>query len=160
MEALLPHWMKTTARLVGVDLDLHYNRGWPQGFTLAEAFVAASERDRHRGITHSGPHRADVIVKAEGRVAREVLSRGQQKMAAVGLVLSQLKLLQAANQIVPTLLLDDPAAELDGKRLERFREQVLELECQLLVTALSASATPLGTPDRAFHVEQGAVQLV
>ena len=160
MEALLPHWTKTISRLMDLELDLHYSRGWPQGLSLLEAFAAAGERDRQRGITHSGPHRADVIIKARGRVAKEILSRGQQKMAAVGLVLAQLQLLQAKNQVVTTLLLDDPAAELDGERLERFREQVFELRCQLLVTALNASFTPLGKPDRAFHVEQGTVQLV
>ena len=160
MEALLPHWTTTIARLLNLEIDLHYHRGWPQGLTLAEAFVAAADRDRQRGITHSGPHRADVIVKTQGRAAKEVLSRGQQKMAAVALVLSQLQLLQVTNQVVATLLLDDPAAELDGERLGRFREQVMELKCQLLVTALSASGTPLGRPDRAFHVEQGTVQLV
>lgn len=157
IEALLPHWTRTLSRLIGIELELQYNKGWPQGLTLIEALTAADERDRQRGITHSGPHRADVVIKARGRVAREVLSRGQQKLAAVGLVLSQLQLLQATNQVVATLLLDDPAAELDGERLERFREQVLELKCQLLVTALNESVTPLGAPDRAFHVEQGRV---
>lgn len=81
-------------------------------------------------------------------------------MAAVAMVLSQLQLLQATNQVIATLLLDDPAAELDARRLGSFREQVLELKCQLLVTSLDASGAPLGRPDRAFHVEQGTVQLV
>jgi DNA replication and repair protein RecF len=160
MDALLPHWAQTAARLMNLEIELHYNRGWPQGLSLLEAFAAASDRDRQRGITHSGPHRADVAIKVRGRAAKEVLSRGQQKMAAVGLVLSQLRLLRATNQVVATLLLDDPAAELDKERLERFREQVLDLGCQLLVTALGTSSTPLGQPDRAFHVEQGTVQLV
>lgn len=160
LDQLHPHWIQTISALTDLQMELHYSRGWAQGISLAEALKAAHGRDRQRGTTHAGPHRADVFLRSQGKLARDVLSRGQQKMAAIALVLSQLSLLKQVAGLTPTLLLDDPAAELDRVRLKRFTTQVSELNCQLIVTALSSDLDPLGTPDRAFHVEQGEVQLV
>jgi DNA replication and repair protein RecF len=111
-------------------------------------------------VSHAGPHRADVQVRIDGRAAREILSRGQQKLVATTMVLAQLKMLRERTTIVPTLLLDDPAAELDTQKLERFVEQVKSLQCQLVLTSLSAAELPFGPPDRVFHVEQGRVEPV
>jgi recombinational DNA repair ATPase RecF len=58
----------------------------------------------------------------------------------------------------PTLLLDDPAAELDPERLSRFIDQVESLRCQLVLTSLTPEGQPFGPPDRVFHVEQGRVR--
>jgi recombinational DNA repair ATPase RecF len=58
----------------------------------------------------------------------------------------------------PTLLLDDPAAELDRPHTERLLTAVAALGGQLVVTALHAEDTPLGTPDRVFHVEHNEVK--
>jgi recombinational DNA repair ATPase RecF len=58
------------------------------------------------------------------------------------------------------LLLDDPAAELDAERLGRLVDLVGELQCQLIITSLDPDLSVFGTPERVFHVEQGAVQQV
>lgn len=160
LEALQPYWQRAISNLTGLEVELHYSRGWVQGLSLAEAFRTSHARDRQRGITHAGPQRADIVVRINGKPARDVFSRGQQKMAAIAMTLAQLRLLKEVAAVKPTLLLDDPAAELDRIRLERFTEQIIELDCQLVVTALSSDLDPLGTPDRSFHVEQGEVQLV
>src|SRR2546430_11377306 len=115
---------------------------------MVEALTACRERDADRGLTHAGPRRADVAVRLDGRPAREVLSRGQQKLVAAAMTVAQLRLLQEVTRTTPTLLLDDPAAELDGERLQRFIEQVLRLRCQLVVTSLHAESRLFGTPDR------------
>jgi len=101
-----------------------------------------------------------VALRLHGRPAREVLSRGQQKLVAVAMTISQLRLLRDLTGTVPTLLLDDPAAELDGERLERFIEQVARLRCQLVVTSLHAESRLFGTPERTFRMEDGRVQSV
>jgi DNA replication and repair protein RecF len=118
---------------------------------------ASRERDVARGLTHAGPHRADVLIRVGGKPAREVLSRGQQKLMAVALMLAQLRLLKAASGTIPTLLLDDPAAELDSEHLGHFVRQIAPLGCQLIITALQPETEPFGAPDRVFHVEQGRV---
>jgi DNA replication and repair protein RecF len=160
IDRLRPYWAQAIASLVGGEIELGYARGWPQDLSLSEALAAARDRDAARGITHSGPHRADVIVRTEGKPARDVLSRGQQKLVAIAMTLSQLHLIRDATGTTPTLLLDDPAAELDRERLERFTEQITQLRTQLIVTALSADLDPLGAPNRTFHVEQGRVEPV
>ena len=160
MEQLQPYWKDAIQALCGLDVELHYHRGWPQDLTLAQALEAARERDRTRGITHPGPHRADIVLRSGTRLAREVLSRGQQKLVAIAMILSQIAMLQQVVGTHPTLLLDDPAAELDQAHLGRFIERVVALRCQLVMTALHADFELFGKPDRVFHVEQGEVRPV
>ncbi len=157
---LQPYWLDAVAALSGLEVDLHYLRGWGQDQTLLEALTASRARDEARHVTHAGPHRADIAVRIHGRPAREVLSRGQQKLVAVAMTVAQLRLLQDLTQTTPTLLLDDPAAELDGERLQRFIAQVASLRCQLVVTSLHPESRLFGTPERTFHVVQGRVQPV
>jgi DNA replication and repair protein RecF len=157
---LQPYWREAVMALSGLEVELHYLRGWSHGHTLLEALAASRTRDEARSLTHAGPHRADVAVRLHGRPAREVLSRGQQKLVAAAMTVAQLRLLQEATQTTPTLLLDDPAAELDGERLQRFIEQVMSLRCQLVVTSLHAESRLFGTPERTFRVEHGRVQPV
>jgi DNA replication and repair protein RecF len=87
-----------------------------------------------------------------------VLSRGQQKLVAVAMTVAQLRLLQDATQMSPTLLLDDPAAELDGERLQRFIDEVVSLRCQLVVTSLYAESRLFGAPESTFRMDAGRVQ--
>jgi DNA replication and repair protein RecF len=157
LERLRSPWQQTVVALSGLNLDLVYFQGWARDTPLAQALQLSRERDLARGSTHAGPHRADVLLKLNGKLARDTLSRGQQKLAAVAMILAQLRLLAPILSEPPTLLLDDPAAELDPERLGRFIEQVEPLRCQLVLTALSPGHQPFGQPDRMFHVEQGRV---
>jgi DNA replication and repair protein RecF len=158
LDSLQGRWGSTVSALCGLDVDLHYTRGWSQDSSLLDALKESRPRDQARGLTHPGPHRGDVLLRVKGRVARDVLSRGQQKLVAIAMVLAQLYLLQEATQTTPLLLLDDPGAELDGEHLLKFIERVRELQCQLVLTALSPHFAAFGTPDRMFHVEQGSVR--
>jgi DNA replication and repair protein RecF len=160
LEQLKPHWQDAVSQLAGLDVDLHYLRGWSQEVALSESLAGGRARDEARRVTHSGPHRADVAIRMNGRLAREVLSRGQQKLVAVAMTLAQLSLMQASTELTPTLLLDDPAAELDRDHLERFIALVRRLRCQLVVTALTTGSQPFGAPERLFHVERGMVRPV
>jgi DNA replication and repair protein RecF len=160
VEALLPYWRESVVGLSDLEPEMHYFRGWAQGTSLAEALAASKVRDEAKRLTHPGPHRADIVVRLNGRAAREVLSRGQQKLVAVAMTLAQLHLVQVATQTTPTLLLDDPAAELDGNHLRRFIERVMRLRSQLVLTSLHPESPLFGKPDRVFHVEQGRVQPV
>ena len=113
LATLAPYWQSTLAALATVSASLRYKPGWNQESSFEEALAASFARDRAQGVSHVGPHRADVQIRIEGRPAREVASRGQQKLLAIAMVLAQLKLLRDRTDLVSTLLLDDPAAELD-----------------------------------------------
>jgi DNA replication and repair protein RecF len=133
-------------------------RGWAADRELAEVMAANLERDRERGTTQSGPHRADIVLRIGGKPARETLSRGQQKLVAASMVLALLQRLRSSQLTPPTLLLDDPAAELDHERLGHLVDLVKELDCQIVMTSLEPEPRLFGLPERVFHVEQGRVQ--
>lgn len=146
-------------RLLGTRLELALNRGWSAERSLGEATEASWERDVERGLTHAGPHRADIAVRFEGLLARERVSRGQQKLAAAAMLLGQLKYDAEQGSSVAALLVDDPAAELDSNNFEKLLTEIVQLPAQLFVTALDASneAMALLPEGRRFHVEHGSV---
>ena len=55
-----------------------YARGWPADQELEAALKSGHARDREAGRTHHGPHRADLKIRIEQRLARGRVSRGQQ----------------------------------------------------------------------------------
>ena len=155
--ALLPYWQSIAGDLLGFEPTLSFAAGWDRSHALADVLAAGLGRDRERRTTMQGPHRADIGLRVQGKLAREVLSRGQQKLAAVALSLCQLEYLKQEFALSPTLLLDDPSAELDQQRLSRFIARVQGLQTQLVVTALDRDQRLFGTPEHVFHVEQGRV---
>jgi DNA replication and repair protein RecF len=157
VEQMQPYWREVIAGLECPAGELQYFRGWGAQLSLTEALEASWARDQMRGLTQVGPHRADVVIRVGGKLAREVLSRGQQKLMAVALTLAQLRLLKAVSETTPTLLLDDPAAELDSEHLGHFVREIALLGCQLVITSLQPETAAFGAPDRMFHVEQGRV---
>jgi DNA replication and repair protein RecF len=160
LERLQPYWSDTVRALAEGDVELKYSPGWPRGTTLAEALRSSRSRDLARGVTQCGPHRCDVHVRIDGVAARQVVSRGQQKLIAAAMILAQLRMLRKEFAAAPTLLLDDPAAELDAAHLSAFIEQVMRLGCQLVLASLSSDRSIFGSTDRMFHVEQGRVRPV
>ena len=157
LERLEPYLQRLFAAFSGLGIQVAFYSGWSQERSFAESLAASLDRDRERGVTHSGPHRADVVLRTKGRTARETLSRGQQKLAGVAMIVSQLQLLHAVLGLQATLLLDDPAAELDSKNLGRLFEELASLQCQMIATSLSPETALFQAPKATFHVEQGRV---
>lgn len=143
--------------LLDLDVTVHHQSGWPADLHLREAVDRSWDRDRRYGLTHAGPHRADVTVQVEGQAARDRVSRGQQKLLASAMTLAQLSLQESVTPGRTALLLDDPAAELDAERLERLLAWVHTLPVQLFVTSLRADLPELGVPGAMFHVEHGVL---
>jgi len=154
---LLPGLLKTFERFGGLDVTATFATGWAADTSLAESLILHADRDRARGSTTSGPHRADVLLRRQQRVARETLSRGQQKLTAVAMIVSQLQLLQIELNVRSVLLLDDPAAELDVNNLHRLFEELASLRCQMIATSLTPETALFQAPKATFHVEQGRV---
>lgn len=159
-ETLVPHLRASCERLLDEPASLRYWRGWPDGVPLEEALALARHRDRRRRASTVGPHRADLVIERLDGPARVTVSRGQQKLMAAALVLGQLERHARTQGLATTLLLDDPAAELDNVRLARLVEEVRRLPTQLVMTSLTSGGDLLGTPGRTFHVERGVVRPV
>lgn len=146
--------------LLGSDTRFEYRQGWKDGTTLAEALESDLDRDVQLGSTQHGPHRADLRLIYDERQARKLVSRGQQKLLACGMVLAAAETAQAALERPLLLLLDDPAAELDDESLARLIGRVHNLGCQVIATSLQAETAIIGVPDALFHVEQGVLRRV
>jgi DNA replication and repair protein RecF len=156
-ERLLPGLIETFQRFGDLEVTANLATGWSADISLADSLAAHIVRDRGRGTTTSGPHRADVHLRRQHRAARESLSRGQQKLTAIAMVVSQLQMLRAERGLRATLLLDDPAAELDEKNLRRLFDELTSLQCQMIATSLTPETALFQAPKATFHVEQGRV---
>jgi DNA replication and repair protein RecF len=150
---------KVGLRLLDLRIDLGLSRGWSADRSLGEALDLSLARDVERGLTHAGPHRADLSVRVDGHAARDRVSRGQQKLVAAAMLLGQLQCDAEQGSGVAALLVDDPAAELDAQSFERLLSEVLGLPSQLFITALDPgnSALVCLPGGHRFHVEHGAV---
>jgi len=98
------------------------------------------------------------VLRLDERRVQDEASRGQQKLTAAALILSQVAVESAERPQRSVLLVDDPAAELDAGSLERLLAAIAELPAQLVFTALTAEHL---APDRGFptfHVERGEVR--
>jgi DNA replication and repair protein RecF len=158
LERLEPFVADFGQRLLDRPLVLDYRRGWSAEEPLDAALTAAENRDRQNGSTEQGPHRGEIVLRLDGRRVQDEASRGQQKLTAAALILAQVALESAERPARSVLVVDDPAAELDARSLERLLASLGDLPAQLLFTALTPEhlAPPTGYP--VFHVERGDVR--
>ncbi|MDH3872195.1 MAG: DNA replication/repair protein RecF [Gammaproteobacteria bacterium] len=163
LEDLSGHVARELAVLLpGKTFLIRYQPGWAKGLTLAEALEKSLERDRVRGYTQVGPHRADFALLLDDRPAQADYSRGQQKTLLVGFLLGQAKLQHALEGPRGVFLLDDLASELDTEHQGRVLSGLAELETQVFVTAIDSRALDLATwpAHKRFHVEHGDIREV
>lgn len=107
---------------------------------LLKKLAAQADLDRMRGFTGAGPHREDLQVLFNGRLAQETASRGEVRTAVLVLKIIELQLIELARDVRPLLLLDDVFSELDGKRrhaltnyLARYQTFITTTDADLVV---------------------------
>jgi len=157
-ERLAPEAQRIARRLLGMELGLSYRSGWPRELTFPAALDQSWARDRTLGSTHVGPQRADLSIRLDGLPVKGRISRGQQKLLAASLLMAQIRLFSRQSLSRPTLLLDDPAAELDGDRLISLIREIREDAVQLIVTSLSSEFSALGAPGRRYFADGGRMR--
>ncbi len=143
--------------LGGPDISLEYRSGWPESMGLSQALQSALDRDLNSGTTQFGPHRAEMLIKVDGKAAQEWVSSGQEKVLAGSLLLAQAALYRILTGRSCTLLLDDLAAELDPQHLTRFLECIDETRAQTHITAIAASPLIKARASKLFHVKRGKI---
>jgi DNA replication and repair protein RecF len=87
---------------------------------LSDALAAKRPADLTRGLTHVGPHRDDLVISLDGRDLRVFGSAGQQRTAAIAMRMLEAATFRERTGRAPLFLLDDPFAELDGRRASRI----------------------------------------
>jgi len=160
--AMLAPVVDAVARnLLGMELALSYRPGWARELSFTEALERSRRQDVDMGVTQVGPQRAELAIRLGGFPARDRVSRGQQKLLAAVLLIAQIKLFPEDSATHPTLLLDDPAAELDSERLAALIHEVRAQSLQLVVTTLHGDVAELsafGSPGRRFRLSGGEIR--
>ena len=159
LQPVIDHLLGETDNLPPVEIQL--SQGWSKSKSLEEALRDNLDADRARGFTQFGPHRADLAISCHGVKAKEVVSRGQQKLITAIMKLAQLELLNEQEQgACGVLLVDDLPAELD----QQFRAVLVDMICaqksQVFITATDAQmlfGDSPSHPAQMFHVKQGII---
>ena len=142
-------------------VQLHYRQGWDQACTFEEALNNGWEADYRRGLTHQGPHKAELSIRSDQRDLKDYVSRGQQKIISTLLVLAQIQLFSAVGQQQEhlVLLIDDLPSELDHQFAEYFLKKIQATQSQLFVTTTDHLLLNMTSQQNKtlFHVEHGVV---
>ena len=149
-----------TAFFPGQDIRVEYKRGWKENESLLEYLRQNYDRDKKRGMTQAGPHRADIQISVDGKSAQTGISRGQQKTLVALLKLAQVKQFTATDIRHCILLYDDLAAELDDEHRCQILSVLEQMPIQLFLTAIEPQQidTSHWEDRKMFHVEQGIVE--
>lgn len=140
--------------------DLRYYSGWSADVSYAELLDANYVRDIGRGHTTAGPHRADIRITMNNIPAKDVLSRGQQKLFVNLMRLIQGKLLQKLRKKPCIYLIDDLTAELDRNHQRKLIKSLGDLDAQVFITTISPDDFVGFIPEAdcsMFHVEHGII---
>ena len=139
---------------------LNYRKGWA-GESLCEAIRVSSQSDRERGLTGPGPHKADLRLSIDGSLAKERLSRGEQKAMTAAMIMAQARLICDSGER-PLLLLDDLTSELDEEHLQNVLSAALQMDVQIWITGtkMIKAVEACGAEYAVFHVEHGSVSRV
>lgn len=160
LESRFEHWARRLVPELGAAQQT-YLPGWRrEELALADALLVNRDRDRQLGHTTAGPHRADLVLGFAARPAREPLSRGQSKLAALALLLAQAEDFRARRGEWPLILLDDLASELDRGHRQSLLGALVESGAQIFVSGTELDALELEPrwPKAVFHVEHGAIR--
>lgn len=160
LEALIPCLEAMIARLLDFSgIKIQYQPGWDVSHDYAAVLANAVERDFQLGYTHYGPQKADLRIVIQGVPAKDILSRGQQKLFVCAMIMARGTLLERGNKR-PVYLVDDLPSELDSSSRSKLLSLLAEQDAQVFVTAVdSHSLGPVITahPVKMFHVEHGNV---
>lgn len=74
------------------------------------------DKDTLRGFTSYGPHRDDLQILIDNKLASEVASRGETRTIILVLKMIETQMIENTRQQKPILLFDDVFSELDGAR--------------------------------------------
>jgi len=140
-------------------VELGYRSGWSTDFSLAELLVKNLEYHRRMKTTTDGPHRAEMVILTKDAPAKQILSRGEQKVLVYLLHLAQLDLLQEKSNRQAVVLCDDLTSELDTEHSQQLVQQLVDLNGQIFVTGVDLSVLKSQKHKR-FHMINGDAEKV
>ena len=140
-------------------LSLKYKSGWSKETTFEESIKSSIERDFQLGYTRSGAHAADWSFKIDEYEAKDIFSRGQQKLFFLALCMAQIKSSEDINKPKSILLIDDLSSELDELHLNIILRQLATMPVQIFISSTDELIITLLKKIEInyalFHVKQG-----
>ena len=140
-------------------VTIDYKRGWPIDKELSDLLDNNLHKERLKGYTYYGAHRAEVLIKVNGQSAQTCISRGQQKTLVALMRLAQAMQFSQVTDKSCVLLYDDLAAELDSCHIRMILSVLSNMDVQLFLTAIDRKQLDLSdwTDGKLFHVEHGVI---
>lgn len=146
------------------DASVEFDQGWDKTLPLADKLRLNIDADLRTGHTQAGPHRADLDFSCKNKSAKEMLSRGQQKMLVAAFRLAQLSYHNSLYPDNPGIVLaDDLFSELDEDSGRKVFSMLTSMGAQVFITHLtqqlpySLDSILINNDVRMFHVEQGMI---
>jgi len=143
-------------------IELEFTSGFPNDIkldtdSLRTYYKNKKEYDIKSNRTTGGIHRADLRVLMNSKPASQSASRGQLKLIAIALLLSQNETIMNSDKEKGVLLIDDLASELDKKNRKILLDYLSTLDKQLIITSTS-EITSINIPGKVFHVKHGEIK--
>ena len=123
---------------------------------LMRALHDALPDDIKRGHSRIGPHRDELHLAVNGLDARVYASQGQQRALALALKLSEITLIEEAQNELPVVLLDDVFSELDTNRCRALLDYAERCQC-IITCANSASVEMFSDNANVFYCSYGTL---
>lgn len=145
----------------GSRISLDYRPGWQGEGNYRDYLLQSLQKDKEKGFTQGGPHRADIRIRLDTKPVQSAISRGQQKKLVAMLKLAQMDVFSRHSDKTCILLYDDLPAELDSENRNKLLRLLAELPVQVFVSAIEAEQLDLSGWDdlKMFHVEHGEVMV-
>ncbi|HHF7375369.1 DNA replication/repair protein RecF [Legionella bozemanae] len=122
------------SELSHLDCKITYYKGWDKknsGKELEDILSECFTSDLQKTYTQFGAHQADIVIEINQNKAKQILSRGQQKIILISLRLAQANLLQQDC----LYLIDDLPAELDEEHQIKLMEYLAKRKGQYVITS-------------------------
>lgn len=142
------------------QIRISYRKGWSENKDFLESLLLSEKRNLFSETLNVGPHRANLVLKIGDNDASVILSKGQQKMLAMAMYLSQVKMLKTYQDIKPIILIDDLESELDRYNVELVLQDIKTMDLQSIITSIDSSTIKKSTSSKEaffFALESGMI---
>ena len=147
---------KTTEYLKKIQIK--FFPGWDVSRNLYDILLENEQKDILRKTTTKGPHKADIRILIGENDAKQILSRGEQKILSILWCCAQHEVLRKAHNINATLIIDDIKSELDDDSFNIFINLLDFLNNQIIFSCIddhfSSKIEAKYNDFKKFHVEQ------
>ncbi len=161
IDLIVPIFKDVSSDLLSdIDVDIYYKNGFPEDVImdveeLSRFYNIKTDSDIVLKRTAFGVHRADMKILINNKLAIDNASRGQLKLLAISLSLSQSILIANKINKKGVLLVDDLRAELDKTNSDRLVGYIKQMQLQTIITTTTNDSYL--AEQKMFHVKHGEI---